>query len=207
MGGGGASGGTPARAAGTGYVGAVPAARPVPAVALFVALSSLLSPGVLLYGCSAGGGLPLVINEVHADPVEFVEIVNVGDAPVSLQNVTLTDSDADGEPIAADRAPMPAIGLGPGERLVVILGQDVSDGVLRTGTIDCEIVGLTDCVHAAFRLRSGEGETVYLQNGEVVVDVVEVPPSATTPEQTYCRTPDGTGSFGPCVASPGEVNP
>lgn len=176
--------------------------RITPALLGLVTLSAIAQSS-----CSSGEGLPIVINEVHTDPIEFVEIMNIGDETVSLVDVTLTDSDAEGDPLVADRAPLPEIGLEPGERLVMLLGQEVSDGMLRTGTTECVLVGLRDCVHVAFRLRSAEGETVYLQRRGRVIDFVEIPPVATEPEETYCRQPDGTGEFEACDASPGEVNP
>ena len=95
-----------------------------------LALGLLLHP--LLTSCQEGSSsLPLVINEVHATPPEWVEILNLSDQAQPLRDVQLMGSDADGNP-TEERTQLPDIAILPNEHLVdLIMTVAFYNGVVR----------------------------------------------------------------------------
>ncbi len=169
----------------------------------------LLSLAVLAYplltSCQEGSSsLPLVINEVHATPPEWVEILNLSDGPQPLRDVQLMGSDADGRP-TEERAQLPDIAILPGEHFVVALGKVNADSELH-GARECDIEGVSECAFAAFRVRADEGETVHLFENARHIDSFEYAPRGASLDETQCRLPDGTGLERTCRATPAAEN-
>ena len=168
-----------------------------------LALGLLLHP--LLTSCQEGSSsLPLVINEVHATPPEWVEILNLSDQAQPLRDVQLMGSDEDGRP-TEERTQLPDIAILPGEHFVVALGMLEADGELH-GARECGIDGVSECAFAAFRVRAEEGETVYLFENARHIDSFEYTGRGATLDQTQCRLPDGTGLEMWCTATPAAEN-
>ena len=170
------------------------------------AAASALLASLLSASCDGGEvDLPLVINEVHATPPEWVEIQNLADHGLALTGVTLAGSDEAGEPVAV-RDPLPNIELRPGERFIVKLGATVADGEVHSAR-ECAIEDVSECGFATTRVRATEGETIYLfARGGGVVDLFVYPPNGAGLDETQCRVPDGTGPETRCVATPTLTN-
>lgn len=178
------------------------ASLPVRALPLF-SLAFLAYP--VLTSCDPGSSsLPLVINEVHATPPEWVEIMNLSDQPQPLRDVQLMGSDADGRP-TDERAQLPDIAILPGEHFVVALGMVDADSELH-GARECGIDGVSECAFAAFRVRADEGETVHLFENARHIDSFEYAPRGASLDETQCRLPDGTGLETVCAATPAAEN-
>ncbi len=168
-----------------------------------LALGLLLHP--LLTSCQEGSSsLPLVINEVHATPPEWVEILNLSDQAQPLRDVQLMGSDADGNP-TEERTQLPDIAILPNEHLVVALGRLEADGELHNAR-ECGIEGVSECLFATFRVRADEGETVFLFEGSRHIDSFTYAPRGASLDQSQCRLPNGTGLERACTATPSEEN-
>ncbi len=186
------------------HTSALPAriSRPVLPVPL---LSVLLLSMALSTSCTVGSSnLPLVINEVHATPPEWVEIVNLSDQILPLRNVQITDSDLDGAP-SVERTQLPDIGILPGEHFVIALGKVNADSELHSAR-ECGIPNVQECAFAAFRVRAEEGESVHLFEGTRHIDTFEYAPRGAMLDETLCRIPDGTGLPRACESTPAEDN-
>jgi hypothetical protein len=175
---------------------------------LLGALALLVAPLVawpLLASCTKGSSnLPLVINEVHATPPEWVEILNLSDQALPLRDVQLMGSDADGRP-SDDRAQLPDIAILPGEHFVVALGKLEADEELHQAR-ECGIEGVSECAFAAFRVRADEGETVHLFENARHIDAFVYAPRGAGLDESQCRLPDGTGDPRTCAPTPTETN-
>ncbi len=124
----------------------------------------------------------LVLNEVmavngatatdeHGDYDDWIEIANTGVSPINLSGFVLTDH-WEG---SADFV-FPDTTLQPGEYIVVWADEEPGEGDL----------------HAAFKL-DGDGEDVYLTDGQVLIDQVTFPELASN--VTWGRWPNGTGDW------------
>ncbi|MEZ4326691.1 MAG: hypothetical protein R3B40_15865 [Polyangiales bacterium] len=183
--------------------------RPLERAALpLAALAWLVAPlavGPALTACTKGSSnLPLVINEVHATPPEWVEIVNLSDQLLPLRDVQLTGSDEDGRP-SDERAQLPDIAILPGEHLVVALGKLDADSELH-GARECGIEGVSECAFAAFRVRADAGETVHLFENARHIDAFVYEPRGAGLDETQCRLPDGTGDIMVCAPTAAAPN-
>ncbi len=141
----------------------------------------------------------LVINEVMAsndatlaDPQgeydDWIEFMNTGAESIDLAGMYLSDDRA--EPLKWQFPAGATIAAGG----YLLVWADDDDGA-------------TPGLHASFKL-SGKGESVVLSDidarGNVVIDSVDYP--ALEDDQSYGRSPDGTGDFGLLdVASPGAA--
>ena len=161
----------------------------------------------LVSSCAPGSSnLPLVINEVHATPVEWVEIRNLAERDIPLTDVEIGGSSADGTPDPREeRTRLPAIALRPGERFVVVLGRLDADGELHDAR-DCGVPDISECALASFRVNASAGETVRLFEGQRHIDAFEFPAGVVGLDDTICRIPDGTGPGLPCEATPAAAN-
>jgi len=136
----------------------------------------------------------LVLNELMSDNSstladeagdfdDWVEILNAGPSPVSLDGFALADLN-DG----MDRYEFPAVTLDPGEYLVVW----------------CDGEPLEGDYHAPFKL-DGDGEFLYLLDGYNLLDEVTFP--ALPQNLSYGRWPDGDGDWAMLsAATPGAEN-
>ena len=182
-----------------------PARRAWPLLAALSWLTSTVLALPVLTSCADGSSnLPLVINEVHATPPEWVEILNLSDRPLALRDVQLTGSDANGRP-DDDRAQLPDIPILPGEHFVIALGKPDADSELHQDR-ECGIEGVSECAFAAMRVRADEGETVHLFEHARHIDEFVYAPRGATLDQTQCRLPDGTGDPRACEPTAAAVN-
>lgn len=123
----------------------------------------------------------LRINEVAAagTPEDWVELTNIGDAPLLLDGLFLTD-----DPTILDKAPMPTGMIWPG----AFIQLEISDAT--TG----------------FKLGSDEEFHVVAPSG-TVIDSIDWDEGASPAGGSYGRIPDGTGDFVTLpTASPGAPN-
>lgn len=155
-------------------------------------------------GGEAGGPgdtFPIVFNEVNGREPEpdFVELVNVSDAPFDLSNYRLADAESDGtpKPSEAYRFPTDTV-LQPGERLLVVVGQNVAG---------CG--GYPEPCHKAVFGIKDEGENLFVLEplGERIRARVTYPDARLELlGRTYSRIPDATGEFVFAPPTPGEPN-
>lgn len=141
-------------------------------------------------------GVPgdIVMNELMADNAttivdeagehdDWIELVNRGTEPVSLDGLFLSDDETDPWVYA-----LPATTLAPGEHLLVWCDNDPEQGDL----------------HADFRL-SKDGESVHLSTREERLETITY--EALAPDAARMRLPDGTGEWITCEhGTPGEAN-
>jgi spore coat protein CotH len=123
------------------------------------------------------------VADEHGDFDDWVEIANLGSAAVDLSGFSLTDHhDGTGD------FQLPAVTLQPGEYLVIWCDEEPLEGDR----------------HAPFKL-DGDGEDLYLLDGQVIVDRVTWHDQ--TSDISWGRWPDGTGNWQLLsVATPGATN-
>ncbi len=123
------------------------------------------------------------VADEYGDFDDWVEILNAGSSPVSLDGYALADLN-DG----SDRFEFPAITLDPGEYLIVWCDGEPLEGDL----------------HAPFKL-DGDGEDVYLLDGYTIQDQITFP--ALPQNLSYGRWPDADGDWAMLsAATPGAPN-
>jgi hypothetical protein len=114
---------------------------------------------------------------------DWIELVNLGDAELALDGVTITD-----DRTARDKASLDGLSIPAGGRLVLF-----ADGTVAQGND-----------HLPFRL-SAAGEELLLVIDGAIVD--ELTWTGAVADQARARFPDGTGDFTTCTTtSCGEQN-
>lgn len=131
----------------------------------------------------ASGSLPIadvVLNEVTSTNPDRIEIVNRGTLPQDMSGWWVIDSDSANTPYVFASGTM----LAPGDRIVLV-GEGVDFGFGLKGP--------------------SPGDAVWLKDSaDFVVDSVFWGPDAAA--VSYCRYPDGVGSFQTCSATFGAPN-
>ncbi len=151
------------------------------------------------------GSPMMVINEVCAKGCDYVELLNVGPVTADLSGWSLSDSDTDGGPKAAEAVVFAAgTFVDAGTRLLVL--TKIADG--GTGlTADCLGSSAAECWRAAFGVSNSRGESLWLLNGtNGIAATVFYPSDGHASGQSYSRIPDGTGPFTSAPRTPGAPN-
>lgn len=155
---------------------------------------------------SAPGDADLVINEITATE-DWIELYNPGDQPFDLGGLGLADADGPGVPKLDEAIIFPAgTTVAAGGFLFILAKQDA---VVMPGEQEPQTVcapGSSPCFYAPFGLSDGEGDEIFLLDGEDVLASGAYPPAAAPEPASWCRLPDGTGDFGVCEATPGTSN-
>ena len=151
----------------------------------------------------------IVINEIRAVGDDWIELKNVGTAPVDLGGLVLADTDTTvdgGAPRPSDGVRFPAgTSLAPGQYLLVV--ADLADAGVGPQMTCLGDAGPTTCFHAGFGISASRGERIYLlQSGGAVVATADYPANAVPDGRTWGRLPDGTGGFAACAPTPGSAN-
>ena len=151
----------------------------------------------------------LVINEIRAVGDDWIELKNVGSAPVDLGGLVLADTDTTvdgGAPRPSDGVRFPAgTSLTPGQYLLVV--ADLADAGAGPQMTCLGDAGPMTCFHAGFGISASRGERIYLlQSGGAVVATADYPANAVPDGRTWGRLPDGTGGFAACAPTPGSAN-
>lgn len=129
-----------------------------------------------------------IMDDLNEFPDSWVELYNTGTAAVNLKDWRLGLSDKAGEAWQLSNKQ-----IGPGEYALVF----------------CDKVGKN--LHTDFRLESGKGGSLYLFQGQTIVDKVEDLPKQPAPNIAYGRKTDGSNEWGyqltptPEGANTGEV--
>lgn len=129
-----------------------------------------------------------IMDDLNEFPDSWVELYNTGTATVNLKDWRLGLSDKAGEAWQLSNKQ-----IGPGEYALVF----------------CDKVGKN--LHTDFRLESGKGGSLYLFQGQTIVDKVEDLPKQPAPNIAYGRKTDGSNEWGyqltptPEGANTGEV--
>lgn len=66
--------------------------------------------------------------------------------------------------------------------------------------------GPSPCFYAPFGLSDGDGDAVFLAEGDTILSGLEYPAGGAPEPQTWCRLPDGSNTLGVCEATPGSEN-
>ena len=114
-----------------------------------------------------------IMDDLNEFPDSWVELYNTGTAAVNLKDWRLGLSDKAGEAWQLSNKQ-----IGPGEYALVF----------------CDKVGKN--LHTDFRLESGKGGSVYLFQGQTIVDKVEDLPKQPAPNIAYGRKTDGSNEWG-----------
>ena len=114
-----------------------------------------------------------IMDDLNEFPDSWVELYNTGTASVNLKDWRLGLSDKAGEAWQlSDKQ------VGPGEYVLVYCDKEATK------------------LHTNFRLDSGKGGSVYLFQGETIVDKVEDMKKQPAPNIAYGRKTDGSGEWG-----------
>lgn len=155
---------------------------------------------------SAPGDADLVINEITATE-DWIELYNRGSRPFDLGGLGLADADGPGVPKLDEAIIFPAgTTVAAGGYLFILAKQDA---VVMPGEQEPQTVcapGSSPCFYAPFGLSDGDGDEIFLLDGEDILASGEYPPAAAAEPSTWCRVPDGTGDFAECEATPGASN-
>lgn len=114
-----------------------------------------------------------IMDDLNEFPDSWVELYNTGTAAVNLKDWRLGLSDKAGEAWQLSNKQ-----IGPGEYALVF----------------CDKVGKN--LHTDFRLESGKGGSLYLFQGQTIVDKVEDLPKQPAPNIAYGRKTDGSNEWG-----------
>ncbi len=151
----------------------------------------------------------IVINEIRAVGDDWIELKNVGTAPIDLGGLVLADTDTTvdgGAPRPSDGVRFPAgTSLAPGQYLLVV--ADLADAGVGPQMTCLGDAGPMTCFHAGFGISASRGERIYLlQAGGAVVATADYPANAVPDGRTWGRLPDGTGGFAASAPTPGSAN-
>lgn len=148
----------------------------------------------------------LAINEVKTTTEDWIEILNVDDVDAYLGGMLLADQDTNGTPKVAEAVTfVDAEKLAPGAYLLVVANlKTASPGPQTTCLMSG---GPARCYQASWGISGAKGEQVFLlAPDEKVLDTVLYPANAVMDGQSYCRVPNGSGSFKACTPTPAAAN-
>lgn len=188
----------------------VPAPADVPVADADVAMvSDVGSPSDVPSALDVPTGSSVVFNEVRAVGADWIELENVGTAPVDLGGLILADTDTTvdgGAPRPSDGVRFPAgTSLAPGQYLLVV--ADLADAGAGPQMTCLGTGGPMTCFQAGFGISASRGERLYLlESGGAVVATVDYPANAVVDGRSWGRLPDGTGPFAACAPTPGRAN-
>jgi Lamin Tail Domain len=148
----------------------------------------------------------LVINEMQATTEDWIEILNMDTVDADLGGVGLTDKNATGVPDTVDAVRFTeGTKLAPGEYLIVVANMKTAMPGIQTTCLMSG--GPSTCYQAKWGISSTNGDKIYLLSPtDDIVDVATYPVAAVMDGQSYCRLPDGSGDFAPCVPTPAVKN-
>jgi hypothetical protein len=150
---------------------------------------------------SKGG---VVINEISGKGSEWVELYNAGATAVDLSGFQIADGEKDaGTPKLSEAALVPqGTILSPRSYLVATkMSADAS-------APSCPDGGESYCLGFRFGISNSEGDVVYLiAPGGVVAERADYPAGVVGSNQTWGRSPNGTGAFQITAPTPGASNP
>ncbi len=155
---------------------------------------------------SSMGTGDVVVNEIDAS-LDWIELYNKGQGPFDMSGITLADSDGAGGPKVDDAIIFPAgTTIAAGGSLFILGKQDavVSPGEQEPQT-ECA-PGTSPCFYAPFGLSDGDGDELFLLDGDRLISSSAYPAAAAADGETWCRVPDGTGDFEVCTPTPGAAN-
>jgi Lamin Tail Domain len=148
----------------------------------------------------------VAINEISATE-DWVELYNRGDAAIDIGGMLLADSDGAGAPKLDEAISFPVgTTVAPGASLFILAKQD---GVVKPGEQEPQTVcapGTSPCFYAPFGLSDGDGDEIFLLDGDRLQSNGIYPPAAAAEGESWCRLPDGTGDFDVCTPTPGAPN-
>lgn len=136
-------------------------------------LSSQAIHAQLVFNELMQSNIDCIMDDLNEFPDSWVELYNTGTAAVNLKDWRLGLSDKAGEAWQLSNKQ-----IGPGEYALVF----------------CDKVGKN--LHTDFRLESGKGGSLYLFQGQTIVDKVENLPKQPAPNIAYGRKTDGSNEWG-----------
>jgi hypothetical protein len=135
------------------------------------------------------GGSSLVINEILANSLpgepDWIELLVKGNESISLSQFSLVDDNAEHLPIS-----LPDLLLEPGEFHVIYADSDLSE---------------EDPLVLDFGLGNSDTVTLATLAGDTA-DMISWAQDESVEGVSWCRLPDGTGTFDYCEPTPGETN-
>jgi len=178
-----------------------------------ITLTALTSTACSNSSSSASSGKPtsIVINEMSAAGVEWLELYNTGSDELDLGSYAVADTDKTTGAARVSKAMRFPVGtkLAKGGFLLVLLNK--SNSTPGPYAADACLPGVAaGCFYALFSISESRGEAVHLldpDNSEVSSTVypADLAFEAGT-GLTACRIPDGTGDLATCTATPGAAN-
>lgn len=150
---------------------------------------------------SKGG---VVINEISGKGDEWVELYNAGTTAVDLSGFQIADGEKDaGTPKLSEAAQVPA-GTILSPRSYLVAAKMSADASAPS----CPDGGESYCLGFRFGISNSEGDVVYLiAPGGTVAEREDYPAGVVGSNQTWGRSPNGTGTFQITAPTPGASNP
>lgn len=149
----------------------------------------------------------LVINEVALAGDDYIELYNAGSSAISLAGYSVTDRASEGGPdLDADAlfAFPSSLSIAAGEYFLIAANVDVPREGVQTDCLD----GVTgDCFEVGFGLSAGDGDGVFVVDGELnVVLSVEVAGGLVNATTSYSTLPNGGTTYAVSARTPGAAN-
>lgn len=176
-----------------------------------------------LVACSGGGSsnssntaatdptaaTDLVINEMNGTGDEWLELYNNGPVAIDLDGIAIADSDKDtGLPKTDQAMRFPkGTSIAKGGYVLVVLDKKNSTPGPYPATQCLKGIDV-GCFFALFSISVQRGETVYLLASDNTVMSSTAYPNTLDAgsSDSVCRSPDGTGAWITCTATPGAPN-
>jgi hypothetical protein len=151
----------------------------------------------------------IVINEVRASGVDWVELTNISDDAVDVSGYRVTLADAQGAPdmaMALEIEQGDAAFVEPGGHLFIYAAGPAATSGWKS-TCGSGTSSRVKCPHASWTLDEDTGFVVFVlePQGEVVVQLT-YPPGLTPADRAWGRIPDGTGAFAVTMPTPSYHN-
>jgi hypothetical protein len=177
----------------------------------FYRRSWLVAPLLTLGAAPSRAAEPaVVINEIHAVGVDWIELFNPGQLPADLSEWRLADTAADGSPRLAAALRFPrGTALPPNGYLLAVTERGNKKRKKDQPQVErlCASKGAVRCFRMSWGISKKRGDTLRLvaPDGSVSSEA-SYPGEKVSKDQTWARQPDGSGPFATSDPTPGQPN-
>ncbi len=168
-------------------------------------LAALLALGVRTTSAAEPA---VVINEIHAAGVDWVELYNPGQLPADLSEWRLADTAADGSPRLAAALCFPrGTALPPSGYLLAVTERGNKKRKKDQPKVDRLCANKALCFRMSWGVSKKSGDTLRLVAPDGTITNEASYPGGDVPKgKTWARQPDGSGPFAPSDPTPGKPN-
>jgi hypothetical protein len=152
----------------------------------------------------------VVINEIHAAGIDWVELFNPGQLPADLSEWRLADTASDGSARLAAALRFPrGTTLQSGGYLLAVTERGNKKRKKDQPQVErlCGSKGTTRCFRMSWGISKNRGDTLRLVAPDgSVTNEASYPGGSMSKDKTWARQPDGSGPFAPSDPTPGQPN-